>query len=117
MGGDDPERRAAFQVELDDERAARFESRQRHLVDVVHHAASEQHDIAVPAMGARRIAERNRDEAGLLFEPGQVEQAVTLPKRLSASCRAMTSAPISAMTRAIRSGSKRPSTPTHLWTL
>lgn len=77
MGGDDPERRAAFQVDVDDQRAARLQSRQRDLMDVAHQALPEQHDIAVPAMGGGIGAlDGNRDEPGLLLQPGEVEQAV-----------------------------------------
>ena len=46
-------------------------------MDVAHEALPEQHDIAVPAMGRGIGAlDGNRDEAGLVLQPGEVEQAV-----------------------------------------
>ena len=117
MGGDDAQRLASLEVDLRHHRAARLESRKLDLMHVADDALLEQQDIAVPAMalagreigtGTRPVSRSSR---------GRSRSPSRSPKRLSASCRAMTSGSISRMTRLVRSGSNLRSMPTHLWTL
>ena len=70
-----------------------------------HRALADQHEVAVPAVAAMAVADRHRHEAGVARAARRGRAApARSPKRLSASCSAMTSAPISPITAMIRLG-------------
>ncbi|TOC20319.1 hypothetical protein CGJ88_26030, partial [Vibrio parahaemolyticus] len=59
MGRDEAERRTGLQFDFGDQRAARLDPRQVHLVDVADDRPAHEKGVAVPAMGACEAGDRH----------------------------------------------------------